>query len=86
VDSQSHFLTSHAIFNHRAYAERVYQIVFCKFSSFSIHDVASQSMLPMPQALKPNTCNIYFEANLTKVGFGNGGHCFATITNLSHLH
>jgi hypothetical protein len=25
------------------------------------------------------------EVNLTKIGFGNGGHCFATITNLSHL-
>jgi hypothetical protein len=23
---------------------------------------------------------------LTKVGFGNGGHCSVIITNLSHLH
>jgi hypothetical protein len=36
------------------------------------------------QALIPNTYNSYSEANLTKVGFGNGGHCFATFTNLSH--
>jgi hypothetical protein len=39
----------------------------------------------MPQALIPNTYNSYFEANLIKVGFGNDGHYFATITNLSHL-
>jgi hypothetical protein len=39
----------------------------------------------MPQALRPNTYNNRCKANLTKVGFGNGGHCFATIINLSHL-
>jgi hypothetical protein len=33
----------------------------------------------MPQTLKPNTCNSCYEINLTKVGFGNGGHCCATI-------
>jgi hypothetical protein len=43
-------------------------------------------MLPMPQTLRPNTCNNYFENDLTKVGFGNGGHYFATITNLPHSH
>jgi hypothetical protein len=62
------------------------QIISCKSSSFSIRDVAFQSTLPMPHAVRPNTYNIYFEANLTKVGFGNGGHCFATINSLSHLH
>ncbi len=53
--------------------------------SFSIRDVAFQGTLPTPHALKPNICNNYFEANLTKVAFGNGGHCSAIITNLFHL-
>jgi hypothetical protein len=43
-------------------------------------------MFLTPQALKSNICNSWFEVNLTKVGFGNGGHCFVTITSLSHLH
>jgi hypothetical protein len=43
-------------------------------------------MFSMPHALIPNTCNNSFEANLTKVGFGNGGHYFVIITILSHLH
>jgi hypothetical protein len=38
----------------------------------------------MPHALRPNICNSCFETNLTKVGFGNGGHYSVTITNLSH--
>ncbi len=84
MNSQSQFLTSHAIFNHRAYVKRVDWIVFCKFSSFSIGDVASQCIFPMPQALRPNTCNNYCQINLTKISFGNGGHCSATITSLSH--
>ncbi len=62
------------------------RIIYCKFSSFSIRDVASWSMFLTPQALKSNICNSWFEVNLTKVGFGNGGHCFVTITSLSHLH
>jgi hypothetical protein len=41
-------------------------------------------MLPTPQALRPNTYNNYFEVNLTKIGFGNGGHCFATNTSFFH--
>jgi hypothetical protein len=41
-------------------------------------------MLPMPKALKPKICNSCSEVNLTKASFGNGGHYFATITNLSH--
>jgi hypothetical protein len=84
MDFQSQFLTSHAIFNRPAYAQWVDQIIFCRFSSFSIYDVTSRGMLPTPHALRPNTCNSYCEANLTKVGFSNGGHYFATITNLSH--
>jgi hypothetical protein len=40
----------------------------------------------MPRALKPNTCNNCFEVNLTKVGFGNGGHYSVIIINLSHSH
>jgi hypothetical protein len=56
------------------------QIIPYKSSSFSIRDVASQGTLPTPHALRPNTFNNYFEANLTKVGFGSGGHCFATAT------
>jgi len=90
MDSRSQFLTSHAIFNCCAYAEQVDRIIFYTFSSFSIRDVGFQSTFPTPQALKPNTCNNYFEtnlatANLTKTSFGNGGHCSATIINLSHL-
>jgi hypothetical protein len=77
-------LTSHAIFNYRAYTQQVDQIVFYKSLSFSICDVVSRGMLPTPRALRPNTCNNYSEANLTKVGFENGGHCFAKITSLSH--
>ncbi len=61
------------------------RIISCKSSSFSIRHVVSQGMFPTPQALRPNTCNNCFKANLTKVGFGNGGHCFITITSLSHL-
>jgi len=72
-------LTSHAIFSRRAYVEQVDQIIFCKFSSFSIHDVASQGTFLTPHALRSNICNNCFETNLTKIGFGNGGHCFATI-------
>jgi hypothetical protein len=41
VDSQFQVLTSHAIFNHRAYAKRVDRIIACKSSSFSKGDVAS---------------------------------------------
>jgi hypothetical protein len=71
-------------FSRRAYAEWVDQIISCKSSSFSIHDFASQGTLPTSQALKLNTSNHCFEANLTKVGFGNGGHYSTTITSLSH--
>ncbi len=78
------FFTSHAIFNRRAYAKRVDRIISCKFSSFSICDVTSRGTLPTPHALKPNNCNNCFEVNLSKVGFGNDGHYFAIITNLSH--
>jgi len=79
------FLTPHAGFNCRAYTQWVNQIILCKFSSFSIHDVASGSTLPMPQALRPNTFNNCSEANSTKVGFGSGGQCFATATRWFHL-
>jgi hypothetical protein len=61
------------------------QIISSKYSSFSIHDVASRNTFPTPHTLKPNTCNNCFEADLTKVGFSNGGHYSAIITNLSHL-
>jgi len=84
MDFQSQFLTSHVIFNRRASVEWVDQIISCKSSYFSICDVTSRGMFPTPQALKPNTYNNYFKVNLNKVGFGNGGHYFATITNLSH--
>jgi hypothetical protein len=53
--------------------------------SFSIHDAASWNMFPMPQTLKPSTFNSCCETNLTKVGFGNGGHRYATIISSSHL-
>jgi hypothetical protein len=49
-------LTSHAIFNFHAYAEWIDRIIYCKSSSFSIHDDVSQSTLLVPQTLKPNTC------------------------------
>ncbi len=84
VDSQSQFLTSHAIFNRHAYAQHVDRITSYKSSSFFIRDVVFRSTLPTPHALRPNKCNSCFEANLTKVGFGNGGHYFVIITNLSH--
>jgi hypothetical protein len=60
------------------------QIILYKSSSFSIHDVVYRSTFLMSQALRYNTCNIYFEVNLTKFGFGNGGHYFIIITSLSH--
>ncbi len=84
VDFLSQFMTSHAIFNCYAYAEWVDWIISYKSSSFLIHDVASRNMLPMPKALRPNTYNNCSETNLTKVGFGNGGHCSAIIINLCH--
>jgi len=84
LDSQSQFLTSHAIFNSSAYIQHVHRIISCKSSSFSVRDVASRGTFPMPQALKPNTCNSCFEANLTKIGFGNGGQCCAKVISLSH--
>jgi hypothetical protein len=86
MDSQSQILTSHVIFNRHAYAKWVDQIIFCKSSCFSIRDVASRGTFPTPQALRPNICNNCSETNLTKIGFGNGGHYFVIITSLSHLH
>ncbi len=82
---RSQFFTSHVVFNFRAYTQGVDRIIPCKSSSFSIRDAASQGTLPKPQALRPNTFNNCSEANLTKVGFGNGGHCFATATRFFHL-
>jgi hypothetical protein len=79
-------LTSHAMFNCCAYTEWVDWIIFWKSSSFSIRDVAFRGMFPTLEALRPNTCNNCFKVNLTKVGFGNRGHCFTTITSLSYLH
>ncbi len=84
LDSRSQFFTSHAIFNCRAYTQQVDQIITCKCSSFSIRDVTFWGTLPMPHALRPNTCNSCSKVNLTNVGFGNGGHCFARVISLSH--
>ncbi len=84
MDSRSQFLTSHAIFNCHAYVKRVDWIIPCKSSSFSICDVAIQGIFRTPLALRPNIYNNCFEVILTKIGFGNGGHCSATITSLSH--
>jgi len=84
MDFRSQFLTSHAIFNPCAYVERVDQIIFCKSSSFTICEVTFQGTFPTPHALTPNTFNSCCEANLTKVGFGSGGHRCATIINSSH--
>ncbi len=78
------FLTFHAIFNRLAYTKQVDQIISYKSSSFHICDVAFRSMFPTPHALRPKICNSYSETNLTKIGFGNGGHCSATFTNLFH--
>jgi len=86
LDSWSQFSTSHAIFNHHAYTKRMDRIISCKSSSFPIHDVASWSTLPTPHAIKPNMYNSCYEINLTKTGFGNGGHCFAIVTNLSYSY
>jgi hypothetical protein len=86
LDSRSQFFTSHAIFNHCAYTQWVDRIMSCKSSSFSLYDVAFWDTLPTPQALRPNTCNSCFEANLINVGFGNGGHYFARVTILSHSY
>jgi len=60
------------------------QIISCKSSFFSIRDVASRATLPTPHAVRRNTCNNCYEVNLTKAGFGNGGHCFVTITSFTH--
>ncbi len=84
LDSWSQYLASHVVLSPRAYAQRVDWIIPCKSSSFSIRDVASRSTLPTPQAVSPNTFKSCSEANLTKPGFGNGGHCFATTTKFSH--
>ncbi len=86
VDFWSQILASHFIFNHRVYAKQMDEIISCRFSSFCIRDVTSRGMLPTPYALRPNTCNSCFEANLTKFGFRNGGHCSVIITSLSHSH
>jgi len=48
VDSRSHFLTIHAIFNHHAYAKWVDRIIFYKSLFFSIHDAITQGTLPTP--------------------------------------
>jgi hypothetical protein len=84
--SRSQFFTCHAIFNCHAYTQLVDRIISYKSSSFSICDVAFRGTLPTPQALKPNTFNSYFEANLTNASFGNGGHSFAKVTSLSHSY
>jgi len=86
LDFRSQYLTSHAIFNCRAYTQWVDRIIPCKSSSFSIHDVASWGTLPTPYALRPNTFNNCSEANVTKGGFGSGGHCFARATRWFHSH
>jgi len=86
LDFWSQFFTSHAIFNFRAYTQWVDRIIFYKISSFSIRDVASWGALPMPHTFRPNICNSCSEANLTKINFGNGGHCFATITSFTHSY
>jgi hypothetical protein len=85
VDFLPQFLTSHAIFNHHKYVKHVDCIISCKFLSFFICDITFQGTLPTPHTLRPNTYNRYFKVNLTKVGFGNGGHYSSTITNLFHL-
>jgi len=84
LDFRSQFFTSHAIFNCRAYAQRVDRIIPCKSSSFSIRTIASRATLPTPQASKSNTFNNCSEANLTKGGFGSGGHCFARVIKWFH--
>jgi hypothetical protein len=84
LDFRSQFLISHAIFNRHAYTKWVDRIISWKSSSFSIRDVAFRGTFPTHQALRLNTCNSCSEANLTKASFGNGGHYYATITNLSH--
>ncbi len=84
LDSRSQFFTSHAVFNCRAYAQRVDRIIPCKSSSFSIHTIASCATLPTPQAFKPNTFNNCAEANLTKGDFGRAGHCFTRVTKWFH--
>jgi hypothetical protein len=86
LDFRSQFFTSHAIFNHCAYTQWMDRIIPYKSSTFSIRDVTSWGTLPTPHALRANTCNSYSEANLTKAGFGNGGHCFTTVINLSHSY
>ncbi len=86
LDSRSQYLTSHTVFNCRAYPEWVDQIIPCKSSSFSIRDVAFRGTLPTPQPLRPNTFNNYSKANLTKGGFGSGGHYFARATRWFHSH
>jgi hypothetical protein len=85
VDTQTQFLTSHAIFNCHAYAKQVDRIISYKSSSFSIRDVVFRSTLPTPKALRPKTYNNFFEVNLTKVSFAIGGHCSVTINRLSHF-
>jgi len=85
LDSRSQFLTSHAVFNCRAYTQRVDRIIPCKSSSFSIHDVTFRGIILTPQALRPNTFNNCYEVNLTKAGFGSGGHYFITATRWFHL-
>ncbi len=84
LDSRSQFLTSHVVFNCRAYTQWVDRIIPCKSSSFFILDITSRGTLPMPQALRPNTFNNCSKANLTKTGFGNGGHYFAIATRWFH--
>ncbi len=86
LDFRSQFLTSHVVFNCRAYKQWVDRTIPCKFSSFSILDVTSRATLPTPYALKPNTFNNCSEASLTKAGFGSGGHYFATTTRWFHSH
>jgi hypothetical protein len=60
-------------------------IIFYKFV-FLQPDVAFQGMFPTPQTLKPNTCNNCFEANFTKVGFGNGGQLPAYPIHIGFWH
>ncbi len=84
LDSRSQFFTSHAFFYYHAYTQHVDRIISCKSSSFSIYDVASRTTLPTPHVVKPNIFNSCFEVNLTKANFGNGGHCFETITSFTH--
>jgi hypothetical protein len=69
LDSRFQILKSHAVFNCRAYTQRVDRIIPCKSSSFSIRDVASRSTTSIYWQNLPTHTSLYLPMHLQIMDF-----------------